>query len=261
MLFRTADTDTSFVDVDGVEVNTDKRAEFVKNVTISAPKTAVELYRSSNNTIAYTAQSDITAQVLRISDENSGTEPAGVWNIQGGVSVDVLDLQESGDTTLKLTQLSASTGVRVGDGDVLYVNTASGIKDLQLLSGSVFIADNFNQISSGKTYLWADSTLIINDSAAIYNPVIDAEGVAGDKPVHIYKTAEAQINILGTIIRTSEQTGLSFGKLQTAATDAESIVLRDFSGQTALFETMNSSFPMDIICVQQSSEESISAHK
>lgn len=260
LLFRTADTDTSFVDVDGVEVNTDKRAEFVKNVTISAPKTAVELYRSSNNTIAYTAQSDITAQVLRISDENSGTEPAGVWNIQGGVSVDVLDLQESGDTTLKLTQLSASTGVRVGDGDVLYVNTASGIKDLQLLSGSVFIADNFNQISSGKTYLWADSTLIINDSAAIYNPVIDAEGVAGDKPVHIYKAAEAQINILGTIIRTSEQTGLSFGKLQTAATDAESIVLQDFSGQTALFETMNSSFPMDIICVQQSSEESISAY-
>lgn len=256
-----ASEEQNFADLSGEIVPTQDRATFIKNVDIVATNTAIELERKAGNTISYTMDSDITAQTLRIVESTEETqEMPGVWDIDGKLSLGILDMQESGSTILSVPELSATTGLKVGGTDTLYVKNVSKIKDLQLLEGANLVTDKFVQISGGKAYLSADSTWVINESATIYNPVLSTEDKESKKSAFIYKTADASINLEGTVIRTAENVRLAFGKLSSAVDNVTDMVLQDYSGQTKVFSTTNTKFPIDLLDTKQASEDSTSKY-
>lgn len=256
-----ASAEEAFTDLAGQIVAGENRVEFINNVTISAPKTAVELRRESGNEICYRADAAITSQMLRIVEEDEESQDkSATWNLDGKLSLGILDLQESGSTTLSVSELSATTGLKVGGADILYIDNASSVKDLHLLSGATLVSDNFKQINGGKAYLWADSEWIINEAATIYNPVLSTSSTASEVFVEIYKTADAQISIEGSVTRMSENAKISFSKLSSEVDNAENVVMQDYAGQTKLFSTSIAKFPIEMVGAKQADSGSISKY-
>lgn len=244
---------TAFANLAGQIVSMQDRAVFLDNVNILASNTAIELQRTGENAIAYTTNSDITAQLLRITE--STEESQGTWDLNGRLLLGIFDMQENGSATLSASDLSASIGLKIGETDTLYVDNASNVKDLYLLTGANLVTDSFKQVSGGKSYLSADSTWIINESATIYNPVLSTDGTE-DEFACLYKTADATINLEGTLTRTNENVMLALGKLSGVVDDVQDIELLDYAGQTKIFSTTNTKFPTDLICAKQANAES-----
>lgn len=244
---------TAFTNLAGQIVSMQDRAVFLDNVNILASNTAIELQRTGENAIAYTTNSDITAQLLRITE--STEESQGTWDLNGRLLLGILDMQENGSATLSASELSASIGLKIGETDTLYVDNASNVKDLYLLTGANLVTDSFKQVSGGKSYLSADSTWIINESATIYNPVLSTDGIE-DEFACLYKTADATINLEGTLTRTNENVMLALGKLSGVVDDVQDIELLDYAGQTKIFSTTNTKFHTDLICAKQANAES-----
>ena len=178
------------------------------------------------------------------------------------VSVKTLNLADEQQAEVTIGTLKASAAIKVGAQDILRVQTASGIKNVELNPGALLIADKFTQTSSGKIYAWADSKLVINESATLYNPVLNALDANVTQPVHIYKTEEAKINLLGKLTRAAQQTLIFVGKLSqpvsTESGTANDIILEDYSAVTPLFDTKISKFPLDVVVAEQSAEDSTS---
>ena len=252
-----ASKEQKFANLRGEVVSEQDRAAIVKNVNIDAGSTAIELEREPGNTIPYTIDSDIKAQLLRVVESTEDSQ--GTWAVDGKLSLGILDMQESGSVVLSVSELSVSTGLKVGGTDTLYIDNASSVKDIQLLEDASFVTDKIIQVSGGKAYLAADSTWVINQSATIYNPVLSTEG-GEEKSAYIYTTADASINLEGTLTRTSENVKLAFGKLSSAVDDVKDIALQDYSGQTKVFSTTNTKFPIDLIGTKQASEDSTSKY-
>lgn len=195
-------------------------------------------------------------------DANTLSIPSGNRKLDT-VTVKTLDLSDGQSAEISIKTLKASTAIKLGAQDILRVQTATGIKDVELKPGALFIADNFTQISSGKTYAWADSVFVVNETATIYNPILNADtGV--QEPVYIYKTEAAKINLLGKLTRTAPQTLISVGMLtQEVSTEngtAVSIILQDYTEKTALFDTKISKFPLDVVKAEQASADSTSEY-
>ncbi len=245
---------TAFANLAGEIVSTQDRAVLLDNVNIIASNTAIELQRTAENVISYTMNSDISAQLLRITE--STEESQGTWDVNGKLALGILDMQENGSATLLASELSASTGLKIGGTDTLYVDNASNVKDLYLLAGANLVTDSFKQVNGGKSYLAADSTWVINESATIYNPVLSTDETEEDKFAYLYKTTDATINLEGTLTRTAENVMLAFGKLSGVVDDVQDIELLDYAGQTKIFSTTNTKFPIDLVCAKQANEES-----
>jgi len=193
-----------------------------------------------------------------IIDANTMSIPVGSRTLDT-VTVKTLDFSGEKAAEVSIKTLKASTAIKLGTQDVLRVQTATGIKDVELEPGALLIADKFTQISTGKTYVWADSVFVINEAATIYNPILNADTDV-QEPVHIYKTEAAKINLLGKLRRTAKQTLISVGTLaQEVSTEngtAASITLQDYTEKTALFDTKISKFPLDVVKAEQSSQDS-----
>lgn len=198
---------------------------------------------------------------------------AGSLNISAGnrvldtVTVKTLDLSDAQAAEVSINTLKASTAIKLGEQDILRVQTATGVKDLELKPGALLVAGKFTQTSSGKTYAWADSVFVVNESATIYNPILNAADASAQEPVHIYKTENAKINLLGKLTRTAQQTQqtqLSVGMLtQEVSTEngtAANIALKDYTEKTALFDTKISKFPLDVVVAEQISSDSTSEY-
>ena len=195
-------------------------------------------------------------------DANTLNIPSGNRKLDT-VTVKTLDLSDEQSAEVSITTLKASTAIKLATQDVLRVQTATGIKDVELKPGALLIADNFTQISSGKTYAWADSVFVVNETATIYNPILNADAGV-QEPVHIYKTEATKINLLGKLTRTAPQTQISVGTLtQEVSTEngtAASIILQDYTEKTALFDTKISKFPLDVVKAEQASADSTSEY-
>lgn len=253
LIFKASEA-SAFANLSGEIVTSQDRAELIDNVNIVASNTAIELQRPGDNAISYMLDSNITAQLLRVVE--STEESQGTWNVNGKLALGILDMQENGSATLSVSELLASTGLKVGGTDTLYVENASNVKDVHLLQGATLVTDSFKQTSGGKSYLAAESTWIINESATIYNPVLSANNTEENEFAYIYKTADATINLEGTLTRTTENVMLAFGKMSSAVDDIQDIELLDYAGQTKVFNTTNTKFPIDLICAKQADAES-----
>lgn len=158
----------------------------------------------------------------------------------------------SGDWTVSTVSGS------IENSGTLHVETAKTISTLDNKSGAIFVCGSFVQSSSGKTYLEAGSTFVVEQSATIYNTVLGGQNgeTAGD--VHFYQYEGASISFLTKVSQTNTEVYLSCG---IVALDEEGNPIMDeesgsytvaaAEARSTLFNTKISSFPVSYCKVEQ----------
>ncbi len=266
-------------------------AEFdFKGCTFSSSKATVTLYEglslvnsvSKNGTLSLTAtpsSGNYSFKVDTLEDGETLSPDYGDCDstlLIDGVNITASNgsvlLADEGESAYNLDSVITTKQLYINSGDwtidtvsgsiensgTLRVETAKTISTLDNKSGAVFVCGSFVQSSSGKTYLEAESTFVVEQSATIYNTVLGGQNgeTAGD--IHFYQYEGASVSLLTKVSQTNSEAYLSCGII--ALDDDGNPVMDEEDGsytiaaaeaRSTLFTTKISSFPVSYCKVEQ----------
>lgn len=243
--------------------NTDVNAEHLTNITVVA----------SNGTVEFAS---ITAEQVE-----EGASGAGV----GTTEDNLLDGFHTADASITAKEVKVSSGkwnlgtvavTNFINESIVHVTKINNVQNVDNKADKILVVDTYTQKSNGKTNLESGSIFVIKEKATLYNTaLVEADSSADADKVYIYRMPETAdtdsdatpartVALEGKLTSANESLKLEFGvldaddetafeeQLEKLITTGPTVqVTKDLLPRTVLFTSKISSFPVDLVQVNQ----------